>query len=227
MSRRGSGFTLIETLIYAVLLGMLLSGVYSAFSVSSLYWDSAQGTTEAQQECLRAMNGVNRVLSQGNASSLTVFTYGSPPHRAVTGFLVLSARTAAGPFQHDASGEILWQRWVAVYLEPDAVTNGRKLRELRVREQLITPTASPPPVPTVNSIINASISATSPAPMVLARSVGSEEGSADPKPGLVLSGGGGGGAGSLVGPYTITTETRSRKFGLNRMSVNSTVLMHN
>ena len=227
MNRRNTGFTLVETMVYAVLLAMLLSGVYSAFSVSSLYWDSAQGTTEAQQECLRAMNGVNRVLSQGNASTLTVFAYGSPPHQAVTGFLVLSAKTPAGPFQHTATGEVLWQRWVAVYLDPTAVTNGQKLRELRVREQLITPTASPPPVPTANSIINASVSATSPPPLVLARSVGSEEGAAAPMPGLVVSGGGGGGAGSLVGPYTITTETRSRKFGLNRMSVNSTVLMHN
>lgn len=227
MSQRSRrGLTLVETMVYSVLLGLLLIGVYGAFYISRLYWDSAQGTTEVQQECLRAMNGINRVLSQGNAASLTIFTYGSPAHLATTGFVVLSAKTQSGNFQHSGTGEVMWQRWVAVYLDPNAVTNGQKRRELRMREQLITPTPSPPAVPTANSIINASVSANNPPATVIARDLGSPEGAANPVPGLVLAGGGGGGAGSLVGPYTVTTETLSRKFGVNRISVNSTVLMH-
>jgi len=222
---RRSGATLVEIMVYSVLLGMLLIGVYSAFYISRLYWDSAQGTTEVQQECLRAMNGINRILSQGNAATLTVFTYGAPPNHT-TGFLVLSAKTPSGLFQHSEAGDVMWQRWMAVYLDPNALTNGKKLRELRVREQIITPTASPPAVPSANSVINASVGPNNPPHTVIARDLGSPEGAPSPVPGLVVTGGGGGGAGSLVGPYTVTTETLSRKFGVNRISVNSTVWMH-
>jgi type II secretory pathway pseudopilin PulG len=225
--RRAPGMTLIEIMVYSVLLGLLMTGVYSAFYISKTYWDSAQGTTEVQQQCLRAMNGINRVLSQGNASSLAIFSYGSPPHQATTGFVVLSAKTPSGLFQHQpTTGEIMWQRWVAVYIDPNALTNGKKLRELRMREQIITPVPSPPANPTANSIINASVSANNPAYSVIARDLGSPDGAPNPVPGLVLTGGGGGGAGSLVGPYTVTTETVSTRFGINRISVNSTVWMH-
>lgn len=116
------GFTLVEIMVYSLLLGLLMTGVYSAFYISRAYYDSAQGTTEVQQECLKALNGISRVLGQGNSS--TVVVQSSP----IVGFRILSARTTTGVYAHEASsGNVQWQRWAVVYYDSAA-------KEVRLKE---------------------------------------------------------------------------------------------
>jgi hypothetical protein len=174
-------------LVYSLLLGFLMTGIYAAFSISQLFYESAQGATTAQQEAIKALNAAIRLLSEGRAATLATSS-GGP-----AGLRLLSARTATGAFQHDSAGELLWQRWSCLYLDSSSGT-------LVLKEQpLTTPTTViPSPAPTVAALAaNSALTARTVARDVKALSFPSVA------------------AGEVA--VQVTVETRTRKFGANQV----------
>lgn len=111
LSRRLPGATLVEVLVYSVLVILILAGVYASYRLARDYYSAAQVEIEAQQCALDAALGVSQELAHAAGDSLVVSE--SPP-----AILFLSAKTDTGPFLHDeATGQLLWQRWVLLYLD--------------------------------------------------------------------------------------------------------------
>lgn len=139
-TRRGA--TLVEILIYSVILMLILASVYAAYSLARDYYSAAQIETEAQQAAIDASLGVARELA--HASADTIVLTDSPP--AIT---FLSAKTDEGPFlHHETTAELLWHRWHCIYLD----TNDHKLKLLEIK--LDTPTSEiPETAPTVGEFL--------------------------------------------------------------------------
>lgn len=135
--------TLIELLIYSVLLLLLVGAILASFQIARNYYTAVQIETEAQQAALKANLSVTQELAHAAGSSITVST--TPP-----AVLFLSAKTDQGPFQHDeTTGELLWQRWVCIYLD-------KASQELKYAEQLLAEpvTEIPDPPPAVATLVN-------------------------------------------------------------------------
>lgn len=135
---RNKGVTLIEVLIYSVILLLILAAVHASYQIAKDYYIAAQVETEAQQAALDASLGVARELA--HAAGDTIVLTESPP--AIT---FLSAKTDAGPFlHHETTGELLWHRWHCIYLD----TNDNRLVLLEI--ELAEPSSEiPETAPTV------------------------------------------------------------------------------
>jgi len=200
--KKSRGFTLVELMVYSVLLGLLMTGVYTAFYISRAYYDSAQGTTEVQQECLKALNGISRVLGQGNASTTTV--QASP----LVGFRILSARTTTGVFQHEAStGNVVWQRWAVVYHDVPS-------REVRLKE--VTGTGLPgTQIPNSPPAITSVAADGSVGVKVLGRQISN----------LALTFTPATPSTAALMTFTIESTVQSQRFGTNRISITSRITL--
>jgi type II secretory pathway component PulJ len=141
--KRSKGTTLIELLIYCVLLLLILGAVYASYSIARDYYAAAQLETEAQQAAMDASLAVSRELAHAAEGSITLSD--SPP-----AILFLSARTDPGPFQHDpTTGALLWQRWVCIYLD----TNTNELKKLDLLLSNPVPDI-PSPSPTIQTVLS-------------------------------------------------------------------------
>lgn len=136
------GTTLVELLIYSVLLILILGAIYASYGIARDYYSAAQIETQAQQAALDASLSVSQELNQACGKALI-------SSDAPSALLFLSAKTDSGLFEHDtATGDLLWQRWVCIFLD----TQSNQL--LCVEEKLTPPTATPPEtVPSVESMI--------------------------------------------------------------------------
>ena len=127
---RKRAFTLVEILVYSLLLLMILAGIYGAFSLSRDYFSVVRTSTEVNQEAMKALLGLERELS--NAAPKTIATSSNPP-----GVRFLSALpTDNKPFAHDEHGKLLWQRWMVIYLDQKG--------QLALKSQDIAPSATLP-----------------------------------------------------------------------------------
>lgn len=136
------GTTLVELLIYSVLLILILGAIYASYGIARDYYSAAQVETQTQQAALDAGLSVSQELNQACAKALV--SSDTP-----SALLFLSAKTDSGLFEHDATtGELLWQRWVCIYLD----TQNNQL--LCVESKLVPSTTTPPEtIPTVDSLI--------------------------------------------------------------------------
>lgn len=196
MRKRSTGATLIELLIYGILLLFLMAAVYGAFYMSRLYFSAAEGSTTAQQEAMKASAVMDRALADGASATLQVST--DP-----VGFRILSARSPETVyFLHDNEGDLLLQQWVVVWL--DAETN----QLMMGTQPLDTPVDDPAnAAPNEGSVANMVDN-----PQVQTRVVAENVDRLEFPAAL---------PGSFS--YTVITETESPKFGTNSVRLTNTV----
>lgn len=197
MRRSLRGATLIELLIYGILLLFLMAAVYGAFYMSRLYFSAAEGSTTAQQEAMKGSAMIDRILSDGAAATVEVSN--DPP-----GFRILSARTDQGAFQHEQDGDVLWQQWVCIYL--DTETNELRMRTQPLNTAVADPAAAQPS-PSFDQLVGDNNLPT----RVVAGSIRNLEFPAA-QPGSV--------------GYTLTSETESPKFGTNSVQLTNSIVLH-
>lgn len=109
-TRRPAGETLLELLLYSALLLMMLGGLGMAATLGSRSLQSTGTATEIGREGGVAMAAVVRELQNTRQEVLRV-------DPTPVGLVLLSPRTSSGPYQHDEAGRLIWQRWVAFYLQ--------------------------------------------------------------------------------------------------------------
>lgn len=131
-TRRKPGFTLIELSIYASLLGVFLLAIYGVFVASMRYFSLSQLTNDIQLSAQRSVRRMVDELSDSTLLGLKLFNTSS-----ANGVLFLSARNQSGRFVTDASGTIVWQKWICYYSDTAQGTIVRK-------ELAITPSTTPP-----------------------------------------------------------------------------------
>jgi len=133
MRRRGA--TLVEVIVYCALLGLLLTAIYQVLIGCARAYVEYLSVTELERGVMIATTRVTWELAESNSGSIRIDTNPS-------GIVFASPQNAQGLFQYDASGNLLWQKYVCYYLD----TATRKL--VRKEEYLTTPETSAPAIPT-------------------------------------------------------------------------------
>lgn len=131
MKRRGS--TLIEMLLGCTLLGLFFTGTYATLVLARQFYAGAQQQRDALDSAVTAVHRLGRALSAGAGAS---FVYQTDPPAC----MFLSGEPPGRVFEVDATGALLWQKWVCFYLDVQR-------RELRMSEVSIVPTATLPDPP--------------------------------------------------------------------------------
>ncbi len=116
-ARRGT--TLVELLVYIVLMSMMLTAVYAVFVASMRYFRVAQAATELQNDAQQCT--LHMVADLADSTSSTVVTGTGP-----IGIVFLSPRNNIGNFVYDSSGNLYWQKWVGYYFDS---TNQQLIRK--------------------------------------------------------------------------------------------------
>jgi type II secretory pathway pseudopilin PulG len=130
--RTGGGTTLIEMLVYMVLLMVITTILATAISMSLHFGAAIDDSVDAQHNALDALDQTERALASACSSGASVDARNG-------GISFISAETDSGPFAFDSSGNLLWQRYVTLY-----VSNHDLIR----KDQTFTATSTPPtPVP--------------------------------------------------------------------------------
>jgi len=132
---REKGITLAETMVYAVLLGIVLTGIYGVFISSMKYYRTGEIRTVLHQNALKAMSKLFGDMTGTQGSSITVETSQNPP-----GIIFVSARNSNGNYEFDSDGQLKWQKWVCYYLKSD----GKGNYDLMLKESPITTPSSDP-----------------------------------------------------------------------------------
>ncbi len=135
------GVTLLEILITCTLLGLFFTGTYSTLLLARQFYAGAQQQRDALDAAVTAVNRLGRALSAGDGAS---FLYQTDPPAC----MFLSAEPPQRVFQVDASGALLWQKWVCFYFDAPS-------HELRVTEMAIPPTPTLPEPPTFAAMLAA------------------------------------------------------------------------
>lgn len=111
--------TLIEVVVYGMLLLTVLSLAYSFFKLGSGYFQKTRAQIELQQQAALTGASLVRDLCEASAGSVVSFPNGTAV-TAPAGLVFLSARNAAGTFCYEAaSGRPIWQSYVGYYLDVD------------------------------------------------------------------------------------------------------------
>lgn len=134
--RRSRGTTLVEMLVYCVLLGVLLTGVYAVLLAGVRNYAIGANATELEQAALKAATRLSRELAEGDAAS---FRVDSSP----VGIVFASPRDSTDPkgrFAYNSANRMLWQSYVCYYL---GTANGAPALIRKVTP--ISPTVSSPP----------------------------------------------------------------------------------
>lgn len=74
------GFTLVEVLVSALILGLLISGIYGVLNVGNMTYLTDMGLLDLQQQTRQVMDGMTREIRQSGRStpySMTINTDGS------------------------------------------------------------------------------------------------------------------------------------------------------
>ena len=123
-SKRGrKGYSLIEMLVSAALLGLIMAGVQKMLSAGLRYLHAVNTGIELQQQCLLSVLWLTRELSESNPRSVKVFNHPD-------GILFASPRDDEGNHWIDSSGYVRWPKFICYYVEDQ---NGMKV--LKRKEQ--------------------------------------------------------------------------------------------
>lgn len=132
--KNSMAMTIVELIVYAFLLGLLLTAIYGIFTSCLQYYRLGEIRSDLHGNAIRAMSNIFRDVACASKSSLV--TSSSSPK----GLYFASSKKSDGTFEFDSSGEMLWQKWSAYYLKSD----GNNHYNLVKKEKAIaTPSATP------------------------------------------------------------------------------------
>jgi len=148
--KKKKGMTLPEVMVYSVLIGMVLTGVYGILTSSMKYYRITEIRSDLQQNGIKAVSGILGDM-MGTPRSTIVMSTSTP-----SGVFFVSSRKDDGNHQFDSSGMLIWQKWVCYYLE--ANTNG-SYNLVRKEKPLATPSGTPgtPPYTSVTQFAAANL----------------------------------------------------------------------
>ena len=139
------GLTLIEVLIYSMLMIFILTGIYSVFTASMQNYHLISSTIDVQKASLNTVHRLAKELSESKLSYIKL--YGTDPK----GIVFLSPRNNNGVFQYymnasdsnDSNNQKpMWQKYVVYYVDTDPEDSSSKAI-IRKTEMLTTPSVSP------------------------------------------------------------------------------------
>ncbi|MCD4786156.1 MAG: prepilin-type N-terminal cleavage/methylation domain-containing protein [Candidatus Eremiobacteraeota bacterium] len=137
LRKKNKGMTLAETMVYAVLLGIVLTGIYGVFVSSMKYFRVGETRTVLHQNALLVMSKLCGDMAGTRGSSIIIETSQNP-----SGLIFVSARNSNGNYEFDSDGQLKWQKWVCYYLKD--IGNGRY--DLMLKESYLTTPSSDPGV---------------------------------------------------------------------------------
>jgi len=108
--KRSGGTSLIEVMIYALLLGIAMTGIYGVLISTMKYYQTVDNRTQLQQNAISAYSNITGDM-MGTANS-SIITGNSP-----VGIIFVSSRKSDGNHEIDSGGTVKWQKWVCYYLK--------------------------------------------------------------------------------------------------------------
>lgn len=120
---------MVETLVSASV-GFIMLATVATLMVRGLdMWTMGQQRASAQQGALLALHRMTWEMQMSDVKSVSRYFRGTGPNRDGLSFL---SAVKDGAIQHDENGEILWQRFVVFYRDPD--TNAIRRQEIPLAE---------------------------------------------------------------------------------------------
>jgi hypothetical protein len=149
--KRKKGATLAEIMIYIVVLGLVLSGIYGILISTLKYYRTAQTQTDLQRNLVECLSSFTNDIAISRISSVTASTTGN------IGVMFPSPKDINEQYSLTSSGNLKWQKWVCYYLQSVNVpSENRNMMCLLRREQPIAPVDDNPgsPPSDISSIYN-------------------------------------------------------------------------
>ena len=140
--RKNRGMTIPELMIYSVLIGLVLTGIYGILTSSMKYYRITEVRSDLQQNAILAVSGILGDMMGTPRSTITMST--STPQ----GVFFVSSRKSDGNHEFDSSGLLIWQKWVCYYLE----SNSSGSFNLVKKEVALTTPSSTPGLPPYTSV---------------------------------------------------------------------------
>lgn len=130
------GFTLLEVMVYAVLLGIMMTAMYLLLRTTLGFMRETNATASLQASAQRTAVKIAAELAQAHKGVGNIVASTSP-----SGIVFLSPRPGSGSTMYDSAGNQLWRQWVCYYFD------AQKGRIMRSEINLSTPTTTPPSCP--------------------------------------------------------------------------------
>ncbi len=148
--KRNRGMTLPEVMIYSVLIGLVLTGIYGILTSSMKYYRITEIRSDLQQNAIMAVSGILGDM-MGTPRSTIVMSTTTP-----SGVFFVSSRKSDGNHEFDSSGLLIWQKWVCYYLESNSSGSYNLVRK---EVPLNTPSSTPglPPYTSVTQFAAANL----------------------------------------------------------------------
>ncbi len=116
--RSSDGVTLIELMVYSLLLLVVFSALLATFVLGKRYFEMSRTAAEVQQSLAVVGHRLTWELSESDPMSIEMFPNSNS--NAPVGVVFLSARDDNGVFVLDATqGTPIWQKCVGYYLDSD------------------------------------------------------------------------------------------------------------
>lgn len=136
--KRKKGMTLPEVIVYSVLIGLVLTGIYGILTSSMTYYRITEIRSDLQQNAIRAISGILGEMMGTPRSSIVMSS------TAPSGVFFVTSRKDDGNHEFDSSGMLIWQKWVCYYLESN---NSGSYNLIRKEVPLGSPSSTPGTAP--------------------------------------------------------------------------------
>lgn len=139
-SKRRKGLTLSELMIYIALAGIVLTGVFGVLTGSMRYYRQTRRMTEMYSDALIILSNVSNDISETTGNSVSMDSSGTSAWIAFAS----SKTVTTGTFSFNSDGDVLWEKWVAYYIETD--TDGTKKlvrKEIPFSSSAVSPGKAP------------------------------------------------------------------------------------
>lgn len=130
------GFTLLEVMVYGLLLGIMMTAMYLLLRTTLGFMRETNATASLQASAQRTAVKITTELAQAHKGVGNIVANVEP-----SGIVFLSPRPGSGSTMYDNAGNQLWRQWVCYYYDD---TNNRIMRG---EINLPTPTTTPPSCP--------------------------------------------------------------------------------
>jgi Tfp pilus assembly protein PilV len=159
LNKTKKGVTLIEVMIYSLLVGIVLTGVYGTLIFSLRYFQTINTISSLQDSVLITLSKIETEMSETRAAAITVST--SPP-----GVMFPTLKNTQNQYLFNNNGQAMWQGWASYYLQ----TNEDGTKNLVMKKvNLSTPRAVNPGIPPYSSV--AQFASANVAPQLISRNV--------------------------------------------------------